>query len=226
LDPESLRIPLRVDGMARASTTALPDDVVIDVTDSVRIILIGDTGLVKDKDPKTCSGDDQGFPAQINPELIAAMQASIRGEGADVTVALGDLIYPNGVGCNDGELSDAKTEKIDGLLADYLGEFDTPVLMILGNHDVHGSTKGAQRYEHCLLQYATETDAFIITCFQPEIATQAGDASSTTSSTAARTACTRAGTKVLCGKSAQIGNAWATRHVGRIFTRRPSARSS
>jgi hypothetical protein len=107
--------------------------VVVQQTQALRLLVLGDTGLPNDE--------------------LTAIQRAVMQERFDVVLALGDLIYPYGPSCRAGSL-DASASSI---YAERLGAFYKPLqkltLMVIGNHEVDGEPHDPAR-EACFIDYA------------------------------------------------------------------------
>lgn len=135
--------------------TSLPAAVTLDAGDSVRLLLVGDSGTVGQA-ADGCDPDSEASPIQTPCREV--LWASMAAENADATVALGDLVYEIGPECPAGELTeDARTE-LTTLLGDMQVAVGNPLLMAIGNHDVGGSVTGREAAENCYRRYAAETD--------------------------------------------------------------------
>jgi predicted phosphodiesterase len=95
-------------------------------SEKVRIILIGDTGQLP------VENDSH----KMNQQQRADLRSSLQMEGADAIVDLGDLFYWKGPRCkaNDDPIDSGKL--LDAHIYDHVGGLDTPVFLVLGNHDV------------------------------------------------------------------------------------------
>ncbi|MGI9628526.1 MAG: metallophosphoesterase family protein [Longimicrobiales bacterium] len=111
--------------------------------DSVRIVLVGDTG-------------------ERSPERDQVLSA-IAAEEKDLIAVLGDLVYPRAPRCPDGTLTDEARSVLDDRIGTPLGGLGAPVFLIPGNHDVVRRTRlWTSReldpaMEACLLAYAKAT---------------------------------------------------------------------
>ena len=94
--------------------------------DSVRLILIGDTGQVP-------VADD---PHKMNPEQREQLRRSLAAEQATAIIDLGDLFYWKGPRCRLGTTPQQSGERLDAHLYDHIGGLGAPVFLVLGNHDV------------------------------------------------------------------------------------------
>ena len=93
---------------------------------STRIILIGDTGQVP----------VDGDPHKMNAQDRASLRTSLAREKADAIVDLGDLFYWKTPKCRASDTPQTSGEYLDAHLYDHVGGLDTPVFLILGNHDI------------------------------------------------------------------------------------------
>jgi predicted phosphodiesterase len=96
------------------------------VKNTVRLILIGDTGQLPVQDN----------PFKINQEQRAALRKSLQSEEADAIIDLGDLYYWSGPKCKQSDLPEESGRLLDEHLYDIVGGLETPVFLVLGNHDV------------------------------------------------------------------------------------------
>ncbi len=136
--------------------TTLPELVdIVPATDVVRLVFIGDTGDLRggrDGRPDAC---DPGGGYVIDAHCRERVREAIAAEGADAIVALGDLVYANGPVCPEEGLTDKARDTLDGVLGRYLGGLGAPVLLVLGNHDLH-QRPGHPGALRCYLDYAEE----------------------------------------------------------------------
>ncbi|MBM76449.1 MAG: hypothetical protein CMK59_13670 [Proteobacteria bacterium] len=105
------------------------DDFVIqnwEEKDSVRIVLIGDTGQLP----------TEGDPFKMNKIQREQLRQSLREEQATAIVDLGDLFYWKSPRCSKVFNSEQELKDIDAHLYDYVGGLKTPLFLVLGNHDV------------------------------------------------------------------------------------------
>lgn len=133
---------------------ALPDAVDLGIPDdAARLLLIGDSGVFDDTedacDPLTQQGH---IPSTCRDALFASMAA----EEAHAIVDLGDLVYEDGPLCPGGSLTSGARERLDTLLGDIAEAVGAPLVLVLGNHDVHQSRSGRADAEACYLRYAEE----------------------------------------------------------------------
>lgn len=124
--------------LARADVTLSPEP---GSPQRLRLLLIGDTG-------------DEGPPRDSVARSIAA-------ERADVVVILGDLVYPHGPSCADGRIPDEARGTLQRHLGRPFGDLQSPVLLVLGNHDVERSIlwvfkRARVSQEACYFLYANE----------------------------------------------------------------------
>jgi predicted phosphodiesterase len=124
--------------LTRADVTLSPE---LGSRQRLRLLLVGDTG-------------DEGAPRD-------AVVRSIAAEGADVVVILGDLVYPHGPSCEGGRITDEARGTLEQHLGRPFGDLRSPVLLVLGNHDVERRIlwvfKRAQvSQEACYFLYASE----------------------------------------------------------------------
>jgi hypothetical protein len=126
-----------------------------------RLVLIGDTGAYRagDADPAACDPNEDRL--DVSEACRARMIELMRAEASDGILALGDLVYFSGPTCPRSGLTDAAGARLDDVLGDYLGAVGAPVLVALGNHDVHQSRWGAAGAERCYLDYAQRRDGFV-----------------------------------------------------------------
>ncbi len=114
-----------------------PTSVVAAAQSSVRIVLVGDTG--KPGEPRD------------------AVAAAIAKETVDAVVVLGDLVYPMGPACPNGELSHEAADILDERILTPLSGSGAPIVLVLGNHDVgHDRTDPAR--VACYLTWAEQRE--------------------------------------------------------------------
>ena len=94
--------------------------------ESVRLVLIGDTGQL---------------PVENNPHKMSALQrqqlrSSLAAEQATAIIDLGDLFYWRGPKCGPKATPEHSGNQLDAHLYDHVGGLDSPVFLVLGNHDV------------------------------------------------------------------------------------------
>ena len=94
--------------------------------ESVRLILIGDTGQLPVPND----------PHKINPQQREALRKNLRAEEADAIIDLGDLYYWTTPKCTRSDGPEESGKLLDEHLYDIVGGLDTPVFLVLGNHDV------------------------------------------------------------------------------------------
>ena len=95
-------------------------------SEQVRIILIGDTGQLPVEDD----------PHKMNQQQRATLRKSLAKEEADAIVDLGDLFYWKGPRCKANADPAISGELLDAHIYDHVGGLDSPVFLVLGNHDV------------------------------------------------------------------------------------------
>lgn len=142
----------------------VPDPVQLPGGDTVRLILIGDTGQ-----PPVV--DD---PHKMNAAQREALRGALVAEDADAILDLGDLFYEVGQKCGRRSLSEEDEAGLDRHLYDHVGGLQAPVILVLGNHDVgpyreyikrklfgvrHGQRSEAR--ERCYEHYARAHDDMI-----------------------------------------------------------------
>lgn len=122
---------------------------------AVRLILIGDSGTFgPDTGPCVPTTQVEPLPERCRDDLLA----SIADEEADAILALGDLVYEAGPRCPGGKLTAAARDELDVLLGELADRTNTPLLPVLGNHDVAQSVTGNAASEACYLLWAAERD--------------------------------------------------------------------
>ena len=94
--------------------------------EKVRIILIGDTGQLPVPND----------PHKMNQQQRDYLRNSLQQEQADAIVDLGDLFYWKGPRCKANTDPIQAGQLLDAHIYDYVGGLNTPVFLVLGNHDV------------------------------------------------------------------------------------------
>lgn len=126
----ALSLPLLALGSTGFATA--PD---LDAGDSVRLLLLGDTGQLP----------VDGDPHKMDASQRARLRAALGAQDADAIVDLGDLFYNKAPKCGRGESPEGAGGKLDAHLYDHVGGLDLPVYMVLGNHDVGPIGEWAKR---------------------------------------------------------------------------------
>jgi len=114
--------------------------------ESINLILIGDTGLKND----------------TRDSIISAIQNE---PDKDFVAILGDLVYPRGPKCKDGEAKGENKMLLDERLGTPFGPLKTPILLVAGNHDVTAGIFHRKRHtarEACFLDYAAQNPNLIM----------------------------------------------------------------
>jgi hypothetical protein len=124
--------------------------------DRVRLVLVGDSGIYDSDATDTC---DPNTDASVLPEVCReVLFASLGAESPDAVLALGDLVYEIGPTCPDGVLTDAARTILEDLVGAVQTAAQAPLVLALGNHDVHHSASGKSAAETCFMEYAAERD--------------------------------------------------------------------
>jgi 3',5'-cyclic AMP phosphodiesterase CpdA len=95
-------------------------------SDSIRVILIGDTGQLP----------VEGNPHKMSPLQRDLLRQSLESEKATAILDLGDLFYLSGPKCRPKASPEDSGKVLDAHLYDHVGGLNTPVFLVLGNHDV------------------------------------------------------------------------------------------
>ncbi|TNE85943.1 MAG: hypothetical protein EP330_23695 [Deltaproteobacteria bacterium] len=134
----------------------LPHPVALPGEGPVRVVLVGDTGVVEGALPGDAAAcDPHGRGHGISTDCRVRMLDAMRAEQPDALVALGDLVYWSGPVCPRGELTESARTRMDRVLGTGLGEVGPPVFLALGNHDKH-QRHGHPAAEACYLAYAEQ----------------------------------------------------------------------
>jgi len=115
-------------------------------------VLFGDSG-VRTETEQPCDPGTSETP--VPAPCRAALLASIAADRPDAVFVLGDLVYEFGPDCG-GTLDDASRARFDDLIGTLQAGVDAPLVLALGNHDVHQSTTGHDAAEACYLAWAAE----------------------------------------------------------------------
>lgn len=124
--------------------------------DRVRIVFLGDSGNVPDREP--CAWRPDGSAAEdchITVSEQARLKRAVRALAPDAVYGLGDLVYPNARGCSrsEGDTQALFAATVGQLYADL----DAPAWLVLGNHDV-GHLRSRDRRVRCLEDFAATVD--------------------------------------------------------------------
>jgi hypothetical protein len=143
-------------GCAAAQTRLPPAQAVATATaGQLRLVVIGDTGVYDAKatgcEPAATAGQQPEIAAGCRDSLLAAMKA----ERPDAVLDLGDLVYEVGPVCRDGTLTAEARAQFDQLILPIARTVGAPLVLALGNHDVH-HRNGFTAAEACYLAYAKE----------------------------------------------------------------------
>ncbi len=155
-------------GMALATEPPRPDPSALPVLHhpigaSLRLIVVGDIGVVHEASPAPCSADVSSCTLSIAER--DQLWATIAREGSDAIFVTGDLVYgPDALQsapkCRTPS-PELRKALLDPALGDKVRPMGVPVYLSLGNHDVAHRARSRAR-ERCLLAYAASEETLVL----------------------------------------------------------------